>query len=152
MNISFKDYTVFRMRKIKKISVIVLISVLIVPQGIASSLKSDLCIEWIRGNSDSNFFCVMKSDHDEGSRDDASSLWIKSPMECCGNMAGASLHSEFIIILKKDLQPSASQLSILKASVITEFSDQTIKLYQDSWVSTSDPPIKIFKEVNSYII
>ncbi|MCH7820241.1 MAG: hypothetical protein IIB40_11935 [Candidatus Marinimicrobia bacterium] len=137
---------------LKKISLIVLTSMLIVPQGIASSLKSDVCIEWIRGSSDSEIFCVMNNDHDERYRDEASSLWIKSPMECCGNMAGTSLHSEFIIILKKDLQPSASQLSILNASVITEFSGQTIKLYQESWVSTSDPPIKIFKEVNSYII
>ena len=140
------------MRKIKKISLIVLTSLLIIPQGLAISLNSDLCIEWIRGNSDSNIFCVMKSDHNERPRDETSSLWIKSPMECCGNMAGTSLHSEFIIILKKDLQPSASQLSILNASVIPEFSGQTIKLYQESWVSTSDPPIKIFKEVNSYII
>lgn len=140
------------MRKLKKISVVVLISMLIVPQGLASSLKSDLCIEWIRGSSDSEIFCVMNNDHDERFRDEASSLWIKSPMECCGNMAGTNLHSEFIIILKKDLLPSASQLSILNASVITEFSGQTIKLYQESWVSTSDPPIKIFKEVNSYII
>ena len=137
---------------LKKISLIVLTSMLIVPQGIASSLKSDVCIEWIRGSSDSEIFCVMNNDHDERYRDEASSLWIKSPMECCGNMAGTSLHSEFIIILKKDLQPSASQLSILNASVIPEFSGQTIKLYQESWVSTSDPPIKIFKEVNSYII
>ena len=140
------------MKKINKISIIVLISLLIIPQGLASSLKSDLCIEWIRGSSDSEIFCVMNSDHNEGPRDEISSLWIKSPMECCGNMVGASLHSEFIINLKKDLQPSASQLSILKASVIPEFSGQTIKLYQESWVSTSDPPIKIFKEVNSYII
>ena len=137
---------------LKKISLMVLTSMLIVPQGIASSLKSDVCIEWIRGSSDAEIFCVMNNDHDERYRDEASSLWIKSPMECCGNMAGTSLHSEFIIILKKDLQPSASQLSILNASVIPEFSGQTIKLYQDSWVSTSDPPIKIFKEVNSYII
>ena len=137
---------------LKKISLIVLTSMLIVPQGIASSLKSDVCIEWIRGSSDSEIFCVMNNDHDERYRDEASSLWIKSPMECCGNMAGTSLHSEFIIILKKDLQPSASQLSILNASVIPEFSGQTIKLYQESLVSTSDPPIKIFKEVNSYII
>ncbi|MCH7819342.1 MAG: hypothetical protein IIB40_07255 [Candidatus Marinimicrobia bacterium] len=152
MNISFKDYTVFRMRKIKKISVIVLISVLIVPQGIASSLKSDLCIEWIRGNSDSNFFCVMKSDHDERYRDDASSLWIKSPMECCGNMAGAGPNLEFLTKFKRDPQPSVKQFLVLKDLVISESSNQTNLLYQESWATTSDPPAKIFKEVNSYII
>ena len=152
VNIAFKDYNVFRMKKIKKISVIVLISMLIIPQGLASSLKSDLCIEWIRGNSDSNIFCVMKSDHNKGSRDETSSLWIKSPMECCGNMAGASPHSEFLTNLKRDPQPSVRQFLVLKDPVISELSDQTDLLYQKSWVSTSDPPVKIFKEVNSYII
>ena len=151
VNIAFKDYNVFRMKKIKKISVIVLISMLIIPQGLASSLKSDLCIEWIRGNSDSNIFCVMKSDHNERPRDETSSLWIKSPMECCGNMAGASPHSEFLTNLTRDPH-SVRQSSITNAPVVTEFSGQTIKLYQESWVTTSDPPVKIFKEVNSYII
>ena len=151
VNIAFKDYNVFRMKKIKKISVIVLISMLIIPQGLASSLKSDLCIEWIRGNSDSNIFCVMKSDDNERPRDETSSLWIKSPMECCGNMAGASPHSEFLTNLTRDPH-SVRQFSITNAPVVTEFSGQTIKLYQESWVTTSDPPVKIFKEVNSYII
>ena len=152
MNIGFMGYNVFSMRKIKKISLIVLTSLLIIPQGLASSLKSDLCIDWIRGDSDSNIFCVMKSDHNEGPRNEASSLWIKSPMECCGNMADASLHSEFIINLKKNPQPSVSQISILKVSIVTESLGQTNLLYQEFWISTSDPPGKIFKEVNSYII
>ena len=152
MNISFIGYNVFRMRKIKKISLIVLTSLLIIPQGLAISLNSDLCIEWIRGNSDSNIFCVMKSDHNERPRDETSSLWIKSPMECCGNMAGASPHSEFLTNLKRDPQPSVRQFLVLKDPVISELSDQTDLLYQKSWVSTSDPPVKIFKEVNSYII
>ena len=152
MNIAFKDYNIFRMRKIKKISVIVLISVLIVLQGLACSLNSDLCINWIRGNSDSDIFCVMNSELDEGSRDDASSLWIKSPMECCGNMVGTRLHSEFLTNLKRNPQPSVRQFSIHKVPDISEFSGQTNLLYQESWVITSDPPVKIFKEVNSYII
>ena len=152
VNIAFKDYNVFRMGKIKKISVIVLTSLLIVPQGLASSLKSDLCIDWIRGNSDSNIFCVMKSDHNEGSRDETSSLWIKSPMECCGNMVSASLHSDYLANLKRDSQPSVKHFSIPKVPDILESSSQTILLYQDSWVTNSDPPVKIFKEVNSYII
>ena len=152
MNKSLKDYNVIRMRKIKKISVIVLISMLIVPQGLASSLKSDLCIEWIRGNSNSNIFCVMNGDHDEVSRDDTSSLWIKSPMECCGNMAGTSPHQEFLTNLMRNSQPSVMQFSIPNVSVVKESSGQTNLLYQEFWVSTSDPPGKIFKEVNSYII
>ena len=152
MNISFIGYNVFRMRKINKISVIVLTSMLIVPQGLASSLKSDLCIEWIKGNRDSDIFCVMNSDHNEESRDEASSLWIKSPMECCGNMAGASLHSDFLTNLKRNPQPSVRQFSILKVPDISESASQTILLYQDSWVTNSDPPVKIFKEINSYII
>ncbi|MEE9238022.1 MAG: hypothetical protein V3U58_00510 [Thermodesulfobacteriota bacterium] len=136
----------------KKISIIVLISVLIVPQGLACTLSGDLCINWIRGNTDSDIFCVMNSDHDEGSRDDASSLWIKSPMESCGNMAGTSLYSEFLTNLKRDPQPSARQYLIPKIPVISESSSQTKLLYQESWVTTSDPSVKIFKEVNSYII
>ena len=152
MNIGFTGYNVYRMRKIKKISLIVLTSLLIIPQGLAISLKSDLCIEWIRGNSDSNNFCVMNSNHDEASRDDTSNLWIKSPMECCGNMAGASHKMEFLTNLKRDPQPSVRQLSIPKVSDISESSSQTNLLYQESWVTTSDPPVKIFKEVNSYII
>lgn len=140
------------MKKIKKISVIVLISMLIIPQGLASSLKSYLCIEWIRGNSDSNIFCVMKSDHNEEFQGEASSLWIKSPMECCNNMAGARPHSGILTNLKRDPHPSVRQYSIPNAPVISESSSQTNLLYQKSWVSTSDPPVKIFKEVNSYII
>ncbi len=136
----------------KKILAIVLISVLIIPQGLASSLNSDLCIDWIRGNGNSNIFCVMKSDHNEGPRDETSSLWIKSPMECCGNMAGASPHSQFLTNFKRNPQPSVRQFLVLKDPVISELSDQTDLLYQKSWVSTSDPPVKIFKEVNSYII
>ena len=146
---SLKDYNVIRM---KKISLIVLTSLLIIPQGLAGSLKSGLCIEWIRGNSDSTIFCVMNSDHNEGSRDEASSLWIKSPMECCGNMVSASLHSDYLANLKRDSQPSVKHFSIPKVPDILESSSQTILLYQDSWVTNSDPPVKIFKEVNSYII
>ena len=152
MNIGFIGYNVFRMWKIKKISVIVLTSLLIIPQGLASSLKGDLCIEWIRSNSESNIFCVMKSDHNEGSQIDASSLWIKSPMECCGNMAGASPNPEFLTNLKRDSQPSVIQFSIPRAPAISKSSSQTNMLYQETWVSTSGPPVKIFKEVNSYII
>ncbi len=152
MNIGFIGYNVFRMRKIKKISLIVLTSLLIIPQGLASSLKSDLCITWIKGNSESNIFCVMNSDHDEGSRNEALGLWIKSPMECCANMTGASPELEFFANLKRDPQPSFRQFSIPNAPVISESSSQTNLLYQESWVSTSDPPVKIFKEVNSYII
>jgi len=145
-------YNVFRMRKIKKISLIVLASLLIIPQGLASSLKSDLCIEWIRGDSESKIFCVMNSDHNERSRVEASCLWIKSPMECCGNMAGISPHPEFLTNLKRDPQPSVRQFSIPNASVISESLSKTNLLYQEFWVTTSDPPVKIFKEVNSYII
>ena len=141
-----------RMMKLKKISLIVLTSLLIIPLGLAGSLKSGLCIEWVRGKSDSTIFCVMNSDHNEGSRDEASNLWIKSPMECCGNMISTSLHSDYLANLKRDSQPSVKHFSIPRVSDILEFSSQTIKLYQESWVNTSDPPIKIFKEVNSYII
>ena len=97
------------MKKIKKISVIVLTSMLIVPQGLASSLNSDLCIDWIRGNSDSSIFCVMNSDNNEWSQAEASSLWIKTTMECCGNMVGTSPHSEFLSNLKRDPQHSVRQ-------------------------------------------
>ena len=152
MDISSIGYNVFRMRKIKKISLIVLTSLLIVPQGIACSLNGDLCVNWIRGNTESDIFCVMNSDHDEGSRDDASGLWIKYSMESCGNMVGASPHPEFLTNLKRDPQPSVRQFSIPNASSFTESSSQTNLLYQESWVSNSDPPVKIFKEINSYII
>jgi len=152
VNIGFMGYNVFSMRKIKKISLIVLTSLLIIPQGLASSLKSDLCIEWIRENSDSNIFCVMSSDHNKESQDEASNLWIKSPMECCGNMVGTSPHSEFLTNLKRDPQPSVRQFSILTVSVFSESSSKTKLLYQETWVTTSDPPVKIFKEVDSYII
>ena len=140
------------MKKIKKISVIVLTSMLIVPQGLASSLNSDLCIDWIGSNSDSNIFCVMNSDHNEESQVEASSLWIITTMECCGNMAGTRLHSDFLINLKRDIQPSVKQFSIPVVPLISEFSGQINLLNQVSLVTTSDPPVKIFKEVNSYII
>ena len=140
------------MKKIKKISVIVLTSMLIVPQGLASSLNSDLCIDWIRGNSDSSIFCVMNSDNNEWSQAEASSLWIKTTMECCGNMVGTSPHSEFLSNLKRDPQHSVRQLSIAKIPIISEFSGQTNLLYLEYRVNTSDPPVKIYKEVNSYII
>ena len=152
MNISRRNYNVLRLKKIKKISLIALTGLLIIPQGLASSLKSDLCIEWIRGNGDSDIFCVMSGDNNERSLGEASCLWIKSPMECCGNMAGASPHPEFLTNLKRDPQPSVRQFSIPNASVISESSSQTSLLYQESLVTTSDPPVKIFKEVNSYII
>ena len=152
MNISNLDYNVYRMRKIKTISVIVLTGVLIIPHGLASSLDIDLCIDWIRDNSESNIFCVMNSDHNEGSQVEASSLWIKTTMECCGNMAGTSPHPEFLTNLKRDPQPSVRQLSTPKIPVISEFSSQANLLYQESRVNTSDPSVKIYKEVNSYII
>ena len=152
MNIGFIGYNVFRMKKIKKISLIALTSLLIIPQGLASSLKSDLCIVWIRGDSDSDIFCVMSSDHNEESRDETSSFLIKSPMECCGNMAATSPHSEFLTNLKRGPQLSVRQFSILTVFVFSQSSSQTNLLYQESWVTTSDPPLKIFKEVNSYII
>jgi len=136
----------------KKILVILLISVVIVPQGIACSLNGDLCVNWIRGTSESDIFCVMNSDHDEGSRDDASGLWIISSMESCGNMVGNSLHSKFLTNLRRDPQPSVRLFSLPKVPVISEFSDQTNLPYQESLITTSDPPVKIFKEVNSYII
>lgn len=152
MNLSFKDYNIIKLKKIKKISVIVLVSMLIVPQGLAISLNSDLCFDWIRGNSDSNIFCVMNSDHNEGSQVEASNLWIKSPMACCGNMADTSPHPEFLTRLKRDPQPPVRQISIPKIPIISEFSGQTNLLFQESRVNTSDPPVKIYKEVNSYII
>ena len=149
MSVSFKDYIILRM---KKILIILLISVVIVPQGIACSLNSDVCVNWIRGNSESDIFCVMNNDHDEVSRDDASSLWVKSSMGSCGNMAGNSLYTKFLTNLKRDPQPSVRLYLVPKVPVISEFSSQTNLLYQESWVTTSDPPVKIFKEVNSYII
>ena len=152
MDISSIGYNVFRMRKIKKISLIVLTCLLIVPQGIACSLNGNLCVNWIRGNSESDNFCVMNPDHDEGSRDDASGLWINYSMESCGNMVGNSLHSKFLTNLRRDPQPSVRLLLVPNVPVISEFSSQTNLLYQESWVTTSDPPLKIFKEVNSYII
>ncbi len=152
MDISSIGYNVFRMRKIKKISLIVLTSLLILPQGILCSLNSDSCINWIRGYGESDIFCVMNNDHDERSRDDASSLWIKSSMESCGNMTGTSLYSIFLTNFKRDPQPSVRLFLVPKVPDTSEFSGQTNLLYQESWVTTSDPPVKIFKEVNSYII
>jgi len=149
VNKTFKDYNVLRM---KKILAIVLISVVIVPQGLACSLNSDLCIEWIRGSTDSDLFCVMNSGHNEGSKVEASRQSIKSPMKCCGNMAGTSPNLEFLSNFKRDPQPSVMEFSIPNTPVFSESSSQSKLRYQESWVTTSDPPVKIFKEVNSYII
>lgn len=149
MSVSFKDYIILRM---KKILIILLISAVIVPQSIACTLNGDLCVNWIKGYSESDILCVMSSDHDDGFRDDASSLWIKSSMEACGNMTGTSLNSVFLTNLKRSPQPSVRLFLVPKITVTSEYSSQTNLLYQESWVSTSDPPVKIFKEVNSYII
>ncbi len=152
MNIFVKDYYVFGMKKIKKISSIVLISVLIVPQGLAGLLKSDFCIDWIRGNSDSNILCVMKEVPNEDSREKDSALWIKSPMECCGKMADTIPNWGILTNLKREPQPSSMQFSIHIVPDISECSRQTNLVYQESLVTISHPPLKIFKEVNSYII
>lgn len=140
------------MKMIRKMSGIVLISVWIVPQGLVGSIKSDLCMEWIRGNSDSIIFCVMNNDRNEESREEESGLWIKSLMECCDKMADTRPILGILTNLKRDSQLSAIQFSIPKVPVISECSGQTSLLYQESWVTALDPPFKIFKEVNSYII
>ena len=94
----------------------------------------------------------MNSDHDEGSQIEASGLRIKSSMECGGNMAGTSPQPKFLTILKMNLKPLVRHFLIFTVPVITESLGQTTLMYQKSWVTTSDPPVKIFKEVNSYII
>ena len=146
------SFNIYIIQRMKKILVILLISVVIVPQGIACVLNGDLCVNLIRGYSESDILCVMNSDHDNGSRDDASSIWIKSSMEACGNMTGTSLNSVFLTKLKHSPQPSVRLFLVPKIPVTSEYSSQTNLLYQESWASTSDPPVKIFKEVNSYII
>jgi len=94
----------------------------------------------------------MSNDHDEGAQVEASGLRIKSSMECCDNMASISPQPKFFTILKVNLKPLVRHFLILTVPVITESLGQTTLIYQKSWVTTSDPPVKIFKEVNSYII
>ncbi|MCH7827146.1 MAG: hypothetical protein IIC75_04100 [Bacteroidetes bacterium] len=95
---------------------------------------------------------VIEEVPNEDSREKDSALWIKSPMECCGKMADTIPNWGILTNLKREPQPSSMQFSIHIVPDISECSRQTNLVYQESLVSISHPPLKIFKEVNSYII